>query len=107
MAENKVHQETQYSITQYVHWTLTKENRFEVSQKWCKWSLESNGVIENSTTKILWEVFVRTDETVKSNRPVIILMKKDLNITYLIEVIVPQDYNVRKKEGIKRNTVSN
>ena len=39
-----------------------------------------------------------TDKTVKANnRPDIILVEKNVNKTYFIDVTVPQNYNVRKK----------
>ena len=59
--------------------------------------MEENRVIENSVAKILWEVPVRTDKTMKENRPDIVLVMKDVNKTNLIDVTVPQDYKEMAK----------
>src|SRR6266550_6280119 len=76
---------------------LAKENNFEIPKQWWKWELKEKQILENEEVKILWEVPVRTDKKINANRPDIILINKQEKTVKLIDITVPQDYNIQKK----------
>lgn len=90
------------NIVKYVHWNIAKENSFEVPKQWWTWELKENAVLENEKAKILWEVPVRTDKKINANRPDVIFINKEEKMVYLIDVTIPQDYNIAKKELAKQ-----
>ncbi len=91
------------NIVKYVHWNLAKENNFEIPKQWWKWELKEKQILENEEVKILWEVPVRTDKKINANRPDIILINKQEKTVKLIDITVPQDYNIQKKEKVKKD----
>src|SRR6266576_3517472 len=97
----KEYMERHDNIVKYVHWNLAKENNFETPKQWWKWELKEKQILENEEVKILWEVPVRTDKKINANRPDIILINKQEKTVKLVDITVPQDYNIQKKEKAK------
>lgn len=86
------------NLVQYVYWCLAKKHSIKVSNFWWKETLKQPQVEENETVKILWEFPIQTDITIVHNRPDLIYINKANNITYLIDITVPSDYNIGPKE---------
>ncbi|XP_031333846.1 uncharacterized protein LOC116163856 [Photinus pyralis] len=60
-----------------------------------------DNVLENETHRLYWDRTIYTDKTVTSNRPDITLIDKVAKQTYIIDIAVPNDVNVIKKEQEK------
>jgi hypothetical protein len=86
------------NLVEYVHWCLAKKHGIDVAKLWWKEKLTQPKVTENETTKLLWEIPIQTDSTITHNRPDIIYINKTDNMTYLIDITVPSDYNIGPKE---------
>ncbi|XP_041986276.1 uncharacterized protein LOC121738355 [Aricia agestis] len=86
------------NIVQYIYWALSKKHNFNTEQLWWRDKLTQPQVKENDTAKLMWEMPVQTDVQVIHNRPDIIYIDKQQNITYLIDVTIPTDYNIGAKE---------
>nr|XP_018908165.1 PREDICTED: uncharacterized protein LOC109037803 [Bemisia tabaci] len=58
-------------------------------------------ITRDGETTILWNFPIRTDRTVEANRPDIILRRKG-QTCLLIDVSIPADRNITKKEAEKK-----
>lgn len=82
-----------------VHWHLCKKYDLPYSAKWYEHQAEK--VVENEKAKILWDYTIRLDRFITHRRPDIVLVDKQENMTYLIDIAVPVDANAEKKEQEK------
>ena len=55
-------------------------------------------VVENNRAKVLWDFHIQTDRKVLANQPDIVIVDKQKKEAAVIEVAVPSDSNMRKKE---------
>jgi hypothetical protein len=53
--------------------------------------------MDNDKAKILWDIPIQTDRTIKANKPDIVVTNKATNITTIIEISVPADHNLQEK----------
>ena len=60
-------------------------------------------VLENEYFKLYWNRSILTDKTIPSNRPDITFMDKKTKNTFLIDVAVPNIYNLAKTVTDKQN----
>ena len=58
-------------------------------------------VVENKQAKILWDFWIQTDKMVIANQPDIVLVDKHQRTAVVIDVAIPSDSNIRKKEHEK------
>uniref|UniRef100_A0A8D9A4R9 Uncharacterized protein n=1 Tax=Cacopsylla melanoneura TaxID=428564 RepID=A0A8D9A4R9_9HEMI len=58
-------------------------------------------VLENNRYKVYWDIPIRTDKTVASNRPDIVLHDKTRKEAYFIDIGHPNDHNLEKTEREK------
>ncbi|XP_076744288.1 uncharacterized protein LOC143420307 [Maylandia zebra] len=58
-------------------------------------------VVENDRAKILWDFQIQTDKMVVANQPDIVVVDKQKKTAVVIDVAVPNDSNIRKKEHEK------
>ncbi|CAI5660153.1 unnamed protein product [Oreochromis niloticus] len=58
-------------------------------------------VVENDRAKILWDFQMQTDKMVVANQPDIVVVDKQKKTAVVIDVAVPNDSNIRKKEHEK------
>nr|XP_037866951.1 uncharacterized protein LOC119628520 [Bombyx mori] len=86
------------NIVKYIWWAIGRKHNFELDSLWWKVNLTQPQIKENSSAKLMWEIPVQTDVTIKHNRPDIIYIDKTENKTYLIDITVPSDYNIGPKE---------
>ena len=61
----------------------------------------------NNSTKILWNFLIQTDHEVIKNKPDIIVVEKINKTANLIEVAVPNDYNICNKRLQKIQAYTN
>ena len=54
--------------------------------------------MENESVKLLWDFDIQTDRPITARRPDIVVQHKQTGQTYLIDIAVPADHNVRDKE---------
>ncbi|KAF1377421.1 hypothetical protein PFLUV_G00200640 [Perca fluviatilis] len=58
-------------------------------------------VAENDRAKILWDFQIRTDKMMMANQPDILVVDKQLKKVVVIDVAIPSDSNIKKKEHEK------
>ncbi|TWW73485.1 hypothetical protein D4764_15G0008790 [Takifugu flavidus] len=58
-------------------------------------------VLENKQAKILWDFQIQTDKMVVANQPDIVVVDKHRKTVVVIDVAIPSDSNIRKKEHEK------
>ncbi|XP_076747453.1 uncharacterized protein LOC143421715 [Maylandia zebra] len=58
-------------------------------------------VVENDRAKILWDFQIQTDKMVVANQPDIVVVDKQKKTAVVIDVAVPNDSNIGKKEHEK------
>ena len=83
-------------ICSNVHWNLCKKFGFDVSDKWYQHRIDK--VLESEKVKILWDFDMQTDRVIEHRRPDILLINKETNECFIIDIAVPADYNIDKKE---------
>ncbi|KAJ0179572.1 hypothetical protein K1T71_005284 [Dendrolimus kikuchii] len=86
------------NLVQYIYWCLARKHNIDVSPLWWHENMVQPQIKENNQAKILWEMPVQTDITVRHNRPDLIYIDKTNNKTFLIDITVPSDYNIGGKE---------
>lgn len=65
------------------------------------WWETPNKAIENSKAKILWDFYIQTDKQVLANQPDIVIIDKDKKQATIIDIAIPNDYNIQDKEKEK------
>ncbi|KAF7647953.1 hypothetical protein LDENG_00164190, partial [Lucifuga dentata] len=58
-------------------------------------------VVENGRAKVLWEFKFQTDKLLLANQPDMVVVDKEQKKAVVIDVAVPADSNIRKKEHEK------
>jgi len=85
-----------------IHFNTCKEIRVQLDKKhW--YEHVPNSVVTNQRGKvtILWNQQVQTDRTIPNNKPDIIIRDNEKRTCMLIDVAIPGDRNVIKKEAEK------
>ena len=86
------------SVAKIIHLELAKKfNLIEVKEtlKWYSYTPEK--VLENESSKLLWDFQINTDRTIIASKPDIIFQDKKTNKLYLIDIAIPADANIVKK----------
>ena len=65
-----------------------------------KWATPPN-VIENDQDKILWDFQIQMDKMVVANQPAIGVVGEQDKKAVVVDVTIPSDRNIRKKEHKK------
>ncbi|KAF7663723.1 hypothetical protein LDENG_00203700, partial [Lucifuga dentata] len=58
-------------------------------------------VVENSRAKVLWDFKFQTDKQLLANQPDMVVVDKEQKRAVVIDMAVPADSNIRKKEHQK------
>ena len=82
-----------------VHWKLAGKCNFEAGDKWYDHEPESD--LENENYKILWDFSIQTDHVLEARRPDLVLVDKKKRSCKIIDVAVPGDRRIEKKEKDK------
>ena len=77
---------------------ICTENGLEVSRS--EWKTPPK-VVENDRAKIQWDLQIQTDNMVMVNQPDIVFSDKQQRKVVLIDVAIPCNSNIRKKEHDK------
>ncbi|KAI5731368.1 hypothetical protein M8J77_008920 [Diaphorina citri] len=84
----------------YVHYQICKHFKFPVSEKW--YQHNPDPVTSNDDVVVLYDQSIQTDRTILSNRPDIVIKEKKKKECLLIDISIPADSNVNKKENEKK-----
>ena len=84
------------NVCKYIHSLLLNEYRF-IDRKVLWYQHQPKTVEENQHAKILWNFSVQTDHTINHNKPDIIVVDKATNTANIIDVAIPNDYNITRK----------
>jgi len=82
-----------------IHWAICKKSGLPHTEKW--YDHRAEPVTENEHVKLLWDFTVQTDRTIQARRPDLILIDKIVDECKIIDVAVPGDTRVVKKEEEK------
>ena len=94
------------NVCKYIHVLLLLEHGF--IEKYIPWyQHQPTQLAENNSTKILWNFSIQTDHEVINNKPDIIVVDKIKKTANLIEVAVPNDYNICNKRLQKVRAYTN
>ena len=87
------------NVARIVHWKLCGKYNLKKSEKWYEHSPES--VAENEEVKILWDVMVQSDREIRARKPDIAVVNKNERSCVIIDIALPEDIKVSKKEREK------
>ena len=62
-------------IASQIHWALCEKYGFNRSEQWWQHKVET-AVLENETSKIIWDFNIYTDRAIRHRRPDIVLIDK-------------------------------
>ena len=82
-------------IASQIYWTLCGKDLLDRSEQW--WQHKVETVLENETSKILWDFNIYTDWAIHHRRPDIVLIDKEDNRVKIIDIAVPWDANIESK----------
>ena len=88
-----------HNIARIVHWKLCGIYNLGRVDKW--YEHHPDGVIDNESVKILWDMTIQCDHHIEARRPDIIAMEKDSKKALIIDIASSGDYNVVEKESEK------
>ena len=84
------------NFCKYIYVLLLLEHGFIEKYIPC-YQRQTAQIAENNSTKILWNFLSQTDHQVINNKPDLIAVDKIIKTANLIEVAVPNDYNICNK----------
>lgn len=88
-------------VCTYLHYNVCQHYKFpNIPDKWYKHQPEP--VVQHEDITILYDQQIRTDRTIKANKPDLVIKNIKEKKCHLIDVSVPADSNVDKKEAEKR-----
>ena len=82
-----------------IHSALCKKYGLPHTEKW--YDHRAEPVMENEHVKLLWDFNVQTERTIEAKRPDLILIDKTIEECKIIDVAIPGDTRVVKKEEEK------
>ena len=86
-------------VARALHWDLLRQNGFHHSDKW--YQHEPEAVVEDDHHKILWDFTIQTDREITARRPDIVAINKDTKSCHIIDVAIPGDARIVKKQEEK------
>ncbi len=98
MQAGSAYMERHNQVAVIVYRNICHEYGLEVPRS--KWKTPPK-VVENDRAKILWDFKIQTDKLVMANQPDIVLIDKQQKKALVIDVAIPSDSNIRKKEHEK------
>ena len=94
------------NVCKYIYVLLLLEHGFIEKYIPC-YQHQTAQIAENNSTKILWNFLSQTDHQVINNKPDSIAVDKIIKTANLIEVAVPNDYNICNKRLQKMRAYAN
>ena len=98
MLAGKAYMERHNQVASIVHRNICTEYGLEVPGS--RWKTPPK-VIQNDRAKILWDFQFQTDKLVMANQPDIVVVDKEQKTVTVVDVAIPSDSNIRKKEHQK------
>ena len=86
-------------VAKYIHWTVLRDLDIKVSDSWLKHQ-PAESVSKDGVT-VMWDMFIITDKKVRHNRPDIVIHDRNKRNCILVDVAIPNCYNVVSKEAEK------
>ena len=87
------------NVAKKVHWDICRKNGLEHSEKWYEHAPE--GEVEKEEIEILWDINIQCDNLIEARRPDLIVIDKKEQKVIIIDIAVPADVRVEKKEKEK------
>ena len=84
------------TYTKLVHWKLCEKHNLERKEKWYEHCPE--GVVEDDDVKLIWDINIQCDNVMEARRSDLILVDKKAKSCVIIDVAIPGDCRIRKKE---------
>ena len=78
---------------------LCKKHDLEHQEKWYDHIPE--GAVENDKVKLLWDINIQCDNMIEARRPDIVVVYKKERVCIIVDITVPADRRVEKKEQEK------
>ena len=82
-------------VAKFIHWKLLAKYSIDVGSCW--WKHQPSPVVENSQCKILWDFTIIADRPICHNRPDVVVVDKQNNKGYFIDVTIPGDACIKMK----------
>ncbi|KAF7664173.1 hypothetical protein LDENG_00185720 [Lucifuga dentata] len=98
MLAGTAYTERHNQVAGIVHSNICAEYGLEVPK--AKWETPPK-VVENGRARVLWDFKFQTDKQVLANQPDTVVVDKEQKRAIVIDVAVPADSNIRKKEHEK------
>uniref|UniRef100_A0A087XGF1 Reverse transcriptase zinc-binding domain-containing protein n=2 Tax=Poecilia formosa TaxID=48698 RepID=A0A087XGF1_POEFO len=98
MLAGKAYMERHNQVASIVYRNICAEYGLEAPRS--KWGTPPK-VVENDRAKILWDFQIQTDKMVMANQPDIVVVDKEQRKAVVVDVAIPSDHNIRKKEHEK------
>ncbi|KAK7881151.1 hypothetical protein WMY93_029560 [Mugilogobius chulae] len=96
--KGKVYMERHNQVAGIVYRNICAEYGLETPRS--KWETPSK-VVDNDRAKILWDFQIQTDRMVMANQPDIVVVDKEQRKAVVVDVAIPSDGNIRRKEHEK------
>ncbi|KAJ0057310.1 hypothetical protein NL108_002264 [Boleophthalmus pectinirostris] len=98
MLAGKAYTERHNQVVGIVYGNICAEYRLETPGS--RWETPPK-VVENDRAKILWDFQIQTDRMVMVNQPDIVVVDKKQSRAVVVDIAIPSDGNIRKKEHEK------
>ncbi|KAK7930440.1 hypothetical protein WMY93_006835 [Mugilogobius chulae] len=98
MLAGKAYMERHNQVAGIVYRNICAEYGLETPRS--KWETPPK-VVENDRAKILWDFQIQTDRMVMANQPDIVVVDKEQRRAVVVDVAIPSDGNIRRKEHEK------
>ena len=86
------------SVAKIIHVEVAKKFNLVEVKETLKWYNDTpEKVLENASSKLLWDFQINTDHTIIASKPDIIFQDKKANKLYIIDTAIPADTNIVKK----------
>ena len=82
-----------------IHWEVCRKTGFDVNEKCYKHEPEK--VVENDSSKILWDVTIQTDHVIEARRPDMVIIDKTKYEYKIIDFACPFDSRIEEREKYK------
>ena len=96
MFAQKEYKKKHDNVCRYIHWRLREKYGLEGAQEW--YEHEPYAVIENKEYKILWDFTTQCDTKIEARRPDIIVIDKTKKEVKIVDVTIPGDVWMNKRE---------
>ena len=98
MLAGKAYMERHNQVAGIVYRNICTEYGLETPRS--KWETPPK-VVENDRAKVLWDFQIQTDRMVMANQPDIVVVDKEQRKAVVVDIAIPSDCNIRKKEHEK------